>query len=166
MKEFATYEAANELFRGAAFSGEDNNIFIAYTDPTKSTLVYGMFGAVGAVGAALLGGLSDGTNGGFDGLLINPTSRGLGLIPLNTKGVAMTINPEKMFADVSKFTFVGNENIESIILKNYNIFNSKVKKLKIKIRNSQTLHLMVNVKEKKIPYHEENFAAFMEKYKK
>lgn len=166
MKEFATYEAALELFRKVNCAEGENHIFLAYKDTTKEGMKYGMLGGVGAVGAALISSMADGTKNTFDGLLINPTPMGLGVIPLDNKGISMTANPSKMEADTSRFTFLDNNNIESIVLKNFNIFNSKVKKLKIKVRGGQTLHLMVRVSEKLLPYQEKNFAVFMKKYQK
>ena len=62
--------------------------------------------------------------------------------------------------------FINNENIESISIKNFNIFTKNTKKLAIKLKNGTDIRLMARVSEKLIPYQQENFAKFMSRYGK
>ena len=43
-------------------------------------------------------------------------------------GVMLTLTPAKLKADTSSYFFVSNEQIESIVVKSFNIFNSSTKK--------------------------------------
>ena len=126
MEEFNTIETAMELFRRVNGLGVNNCIFICFTDTSSEAMKYGAFGAVGgAVGAiaAFSSGAVDGMNKKSDGYLINWTENGLGIIPLNANGVMLTLTPAKLQADLSSYFFVSNNQIQSIIVKNFNIFN-------------------------------------------
>lgn len=69
----------------------------------------------------------------------------------------MELNIENRF-------WIKNEDIQDIIIKNFNIFNSTTKSMKIIVKGGQAIYLLVNIKEKSIPYQAENFAKFMKKY--
>ena len=101
-----------------------------------------------------------------DGYLINWTEKGLGIIPLDATAVMLTLTPAKLKADTSSYFFVNNEQIESIVVKNFNIFNSSTKRVIIALKNKQKLHLMSRLNEKLIPYQNENLSKFAERYKK
>lgn len=111
-----------------------NCYFIGYRDTTKEGIQYGLLGGVvGGVVGATLSALVSGTLSGmekYDGYIFNYTEDGLGIIPMNYKGVMLIANPSKMVPDLEKAAFVKNEGIESIVAKNFNIFNSKVKRLR------------------------------------
>ena len=120
--------------------------------------------SAGAIGAAINGTL-EGIDK-HDGYLLNSTEEGIAIIPMDYKGVMMTINPSKMVPVLEKAVFVSNEGIESIVAKNYNIFNSKVKTVNMVFKDETKLCLIVKAVEKDIPYHQDNFNKFFEKYKK
>ncbi len=166
--DFKTNEGVMEIFRNLNGLGTENCIFVAFKDTTKQGMKYGALGgAVGgaiAAAAAFSSGVIEGLEG-FDGLLINQTESGLGIIPLKNKGIQLMLNPDKMEAQIDKYSFIPNENIEEIIVKNFNIFNKKAQKIKLKI-GGKTLDLMARINEKTIPYQEANFTKFMNKYKK
>ena len=171
MNDFKTFDGAFELFRGVGSVGNENCIFVTYKDTGRDGMKYGLMGALGgAAGGAIAGaasfmnGMADGLNKNFDGLLINQTENGLGIIPLTTDGIALTISPAKLHPNVSDFVFIPNEGIEEIKVKGLPL-NKNIKKLKIKIRDFKTLHLTFNRKEKSVPYQEENTALFIEKNK-
>ena len=177
MEEFDTKERAEELFRNVNGLGEKNCIFICFLDTNREGLKYGALGALGGVvGGAVVGaaagaaafssGVVDGMNRKSDGYLINWTEKGLGIIPLDATAVMLTLNPAKLKADTSSYFFVNNEQIESIVVKNFNIFNSSTKKVIIALKNNQKLHLMARLNEKLIPYQNENLSKFAERYKK
>jgi hypothetical protein len=50
--------------------------------------------------------------------------------------------------------------------KNFNFLNSRVQNIYFTFQDDKKLIFAANVKEKFLPYHEENFAVFMQKYKK
>lgn len=54
----------------------------------------------------------------------------------------LTLTPAKLKADTSSYFFVSNKQIESVVVKNFNIFNSSTKKVIIALKNNQKLHLM------------------------
>lgn len=150
---------------------------MSFKDTTREGMKYGLIGgagaAAGAVGAAIAASaVAAGTSQNFnslsqyDGLLINANEYGLGIIPLVSKGVQMFLNPAKLEAKPEGFVFFNYQNIEEIKVKNFNIFNKKVQTLKIKVFGAKMLHLTVRIKEKLIPYQEQNFTVFMNRYKK
>lgn len=173
MEEFNTKEKVEELFESVNGLGENNCIFLCFIDTNREGLKYGTLGALGGVvGGAIAGavafssGVVDGMNRKSDGYLINWIENGLGIIPLDATGVMLTLTPAKLKADTSSYFFVSNEQIESVVVKNFNIFNSSTKKVIIALKNNQKLHLMARLNEKLIPYQNENLSKFAEKYKK
>ena len=166
--DFKTLEGAMEIFKSLNCIGNENCIFVTFKDTNREGLKYG---ALGAVGGAIAGAAASFSNGmlegiqGFDGMLINLTEAGLAIIPLSQKGVKWTMNIEKMEPQLDRFVFVANENIESIIIKNFSFLNKKTKKVKIKLKDGMVLHQLARVAEKSIPYQEGNFSRFMDKCK-
>ena len=163
--KFNTLEEATELFRGVNGLGNDNCIFTIYKDPNVDAAQYAMFGAVGA---AISAGLAGGMQGGLEkeqALLVNQTESGLGIIPLKSKA-QMVINISKMEPQLDRFVFIPNEKIESVVIKNFNVFNKKLQKVQIQINGMNLLREVGKVKDKDIEYQEANFARFMSRYKK
>lgn len=161
---FNTNEGAMELFRSVNCLGSDNCIFTIYKDPNVDAAKYAMFGAVGAIAA----GLANGMQGGLEkeqALLVNQTESGLGIIPLKSKA-QMVINVSKMEPQLDKFIFIPNEKVESVVIKNFNVFNKKLQKVQIQINGMNLLREVGKVKDKDIEYQEANFARFMSRYKK
>lgn len=164
---FKTYEEALDLFRKVNCIGDDNCIFVTYKDPNINSTKYALFGAVGgAIGAmaAFTNGMVEGLEG-CDGLLINQTENGLGLIPLLSKGMQMVVNVSKMEPQLDRFVFVPNNAIESIEIKNFNFLNKKLQKVTIKINGLKPLYHVAKVSDKDIEYQEQNFTKFMNKCK-
>ena len=168
MEEFATLEKAYGLFQSINCVGNENCIFTTFKNTNREGIKYGAMGAVGGLIGAAIGAAAQGNSitGDYDGFLINCTENGLGLIPLNNKGVALTLTPSKMVANPQNATFIAYNNIDRILVKNFNIFNSKVKTVNITIKNAGTLYLLGHVTEKLIPYQETEFAKFIAKYQK
>lgn len=162
--DFKTIEGAMEIFRNLNCIGNDNCIFVTFKDTNREGFKYGALGAVGgaiAGAAAFSNGMLNGIEG-FDGLLINCTELGLGIVPLKSNGVQLVLKIEKMEPQLDRFVFISNENIDSIIIKNFSFLNKKTQKVKIKIKGGKTLHQLARKVEKTIPYQEENFAKFMD----
>ena len=173
MEEFNTIESAEELFRSVDGLGENNCIFTCIMDTNREGLKYGAMGAIGgAIGGAIAGaaafsqGMIDGMNRKSDGYLINWTEKGLGIIPLDAKGIMLTLTVSKMKADTSSYFFISNDQIQSIVVKNFNIFNSGTKRVSITLTNNAKLHLLSRVNEKQIPYQSQNLTKFAERFKK
>lgn len=75
------------------------------------------------------------------------------------------IKPENMIPQLDKFILIDNDNIESVKIKKLGFISPVAKTVDIKIKNDENFNLVVRNKEKLIPYHEENFAKFIEIYK-
>ena len=166
--DFKTIEGAMEIFRNLNCIGNDNCIFVTFKDTNREGFKYG---ALGAVGGAIAGAAASFSNGmlagiqGFDGMLINLTETGLGIIPLKSKKIQLTLKIDNMEPLLDRFVFISNENIDSIIIKNFSFLNKKTKKVKIKLKDGMVLHQLARVAEKSIPYQEGNFSRFMDKCK-
>ncbi len=167
--DFKTSNGVMEIFRSLNCIGNENCFFLAFKDTTKQGMKYGALGGAlgGAIGGAIAAGIAGMAEGldGFDALLINQTESGLGIVPLKAKGVQLVLSPEKLELQLERYSFVPNENIEEIIVKNFNIFNKKAQKIILKI-GGKKFNLFARINEKTIPYQEENFTKFMNKYKK
>ena len=157
MEEFATLEKVKELFEKVDFIGEENCFIYALTNtqkPAPSGLLGGMVAGMEAAQK----------NRGWSGYLINKTEKGIGLIPLKSKST-FVIKPENMIPQLDKFILIDNGNIESVKIKKLGFISPVAKTVDIKIKNDEDFNLVVRNKEKLIPYHEENFAKFIEIYK-
>ena len=79
-------------------------------------------------------------------------------------GVPMMYHIDKMDVLLDSFTFIKNENIKSIIISKYALFNKGKKRITIKLNDGMTHYLFANVDEKLIPYHNDNFLKFTSKF--
>ena len=164
---FKTLEGAMEIFKSLNCIGNENCIIVTFKDTNREGFKYGALGAVGGVvgaAASFSNGMLEGIQG-FDGMLINLTETGLGIIPLKSKKIQLTLKIDNMEPLLDRFVFVANENIESIIIKNFSFLNKKTKKVKIKLKDGMVLHQLARVVEKSIPYQEGNFFFFFFKCK-
>ncbi len=144
MEEFNTLEKVIELFKGVNGYGEDNAIFIAYTDINRG---------------------GGGMNYPFDGLLINQTEKGIGMFFLQQPGVVLTQNVSKMKLDKEHYVFIPKQNIVNITIKNYALLNSKIKSIIIDVNDGRSYRLFAKLNEKVIPYQTENFTRFINNQK-
>ena len=166
--DFKTNDGVINIFRSLNCIGTHNCYFVTFKDTNSEAFKYGAMGAVGgALGAvaAFTQGMVEGMQN-YDGLLINQTELGLGIVPLVTQGIQLMLNPDKMVAEPNRFFFIPNEYIASIIVKKFNIFNKKTQKVRIKLTDGSEFKLLAHISEKNIPYQESNFANFMSKYSK
>lgn len=146
MEEFNSLEKVKELFSKANCIGNENCYFVAYKDVAKNS------------------GMVKGMEYPYDALLINQTENGLGIYYLNQKGIPFSYNLAKMHVDENTYFFIKNEEIKSIEIKKWALLNSKTKKVIIKLNNGKIHQLYANINEKLLPYQNENFAKFIEKY--
>ena len=147
MEEFNTIEKAIELFKTVNGYKNNNNIFVAYKDMQKSNGVVG------------------GMEYPFEGLLINQTEDGIGMFYLKQPGLVLTQNINKMILQKDKYIFISNDNIKNIVIKNYAILNSKVKRITIDTNDGKSYKLFAKLNEKTIPYQTINFTRFIESKK-
>lgn len=148
MEEFSTLEKVKELFNKVNCVGSENCYFVAYKDAAKNT------------------GMVNGMEYPYDAMLINRTENGFGMFYLKQAGIPFTYNLAKMNVVEDSYFFVTDEDIKSVTVKNWALLNSKTKKVVIKLNNGKVHQLYANINEKLLPYQNENFTKFLEKYSK
>ena len=143
MEEFNTLEKVIDLFKNENGYGEENTIFVAYKDLQKS------------------GGMVNGMGYPYDGLLMNQTEKGIGMFFLQQSGMVLTQSVAKMSLDKEHYVFIPKQDIKKITIKNYALFNSKVKRISIDVNDGRSYKLFARLNEKTIPYQEENLTKFI-----
>ncbi len=149
MEEFNTIEKVEELFKSIDGLGSNNLFFVASQDKQK-------------VSGALAG-----MEYPYDGLLINDSEKGIAMFYLKAGALSGLIGlskPSKMTLDKDNHIFIPESDIEGVVIKNFALLNSKVKRIEINTLDGKSHKLYAAVDEKDFPYHNENFAKFMEKY--
>lgn len=160
MNEFNTIEGIRELFEKVNCIGEDNCFFYSIRNMRSAKV-----GATGGLVGGMMAGMKAAENNrAWDGYLINQTEKGIGLIPLKSTK-SLYIKLENMVVQLDQFMFIENNNISSVKIKKLNLFSPVAKTVDIKLKNDADFKLIVRNKEKQLPYHEENFAKFISKYK-
>lgn len=152
MEKFNTLEKVKELFRNVGCEGNENCYFVTSKNYAKAK-------------SGVVGGMEY----PYSGLLINATEKGLGIFYLNpekTSDIFFKVDISKLKITENSYFFIPNENIKEIKVKKFSIFNSKVKSITIKTNDKKTHQLLANLNESLIPYHNENFAKFADKYEK
>lgn len=148
MEEFNTIEKVIELFKQTNCYGNENNIFVVYKDLQKSN------------------GMVSGMEYPYEGLIINETERYLAMIPLKQGGLVLTQSVKKMQIDKTRsIIIIPKEDIISITIKNYALFNSSAKRISIKTRDNKNYLLYAKINEKDLPYQKDNFTKFIESHK-
>lgn len=148
METFNTLDKVKELFKNVNCIGNENCYFAAYKDPAKNL------------------GMVKGMEYPYDALLINQTEDGFGIFYLRQNGVSFTYSFSNMSVVDDSFFFIKNEDVKSISIKNWSFLNSKTKRVVIRLNNRKIHQLYANINEKLLPYHNENFSKFVEKYSK
>lgn len=168
--DFLTNEQAYSLFELVEGLGAQNNYFVAMRDTAKDGVAYGVAGGAGAIAGAIAANAMNKKNAfanlAFDGLLINDTDAGFGIIPLVNKGMVLSFNPSKMTAKPNRYFFIPNESIKEVIVKNYNILNSKVKRFEVKLTDGTKISVLLRVNEKDVAYQTNAVEKLMTKYGK
>ena len=167
MNDFKIYEHAKEMFAQNGQSENEDCIFVAIKDTNSEGLKSGLSGTMGIVGGVIADSIraADALNNiAYDALLINQNKSGIGIIPLWTKGVSLTSNLAKMEAKIDNYFFIPSHSIKEIIIKNFNIFNRKVKRLKFIFNDESKIQVLVRMNEKLIPYQCKNFTIFMNRF--
>ena len=160
MEEFNTIDKCLELFKSVNCIGEENLIFFAYKDAAKAAGPATMFGAAGG----LVGGMVNGMEYPYDGLLINKTENGIGMFIVKQPGIPLTYKLEKMELQKDQFIFYKNEDIKEIKVKKFALLNNKKKSIFITTNDKKKYVLCADVNEARLPYHNDNFSKFTQKY--
>lgn len=170
MGDFKTLDGAMELFDQVKGLGNSNNIFMTLKNTTRESMKYGIAGGMAAgigVGILVTGKAETIFGNNFDALLVNQTENGLGFIPMHSKKIVLnTVKVQNLEPDLEEYAFIPNDAIKEIKVKNFSILNKKIQTVKIKVGDKNTLHLIARKQEKMLPYQEDNFAKFMDQYKK
>ena len=149
MEEFNTIEKVRALFESVNGCGSENLFFVTCQDKQN------------------VSGMAAGMEYPYDGLLINATEQGIGMFYLKAgpmSGLFTLANPAKMTLDRENYVFIPSSNIAGIKVKNFALLNSKTKRIEINTLDGKSHKLYAKVDEKDFPYHQQNFAAFIEKY--
>ncbi len=148
MEEYNTLEKVKELFANVNCVGKENHYFALMKDTRKYS------------------GMVSGMEYPYFALLINQTEDGIGYFHLVQPKLSLKILLEKLVIDKASFTFLKNEDIVSVSVKKFGPFDSKRKSIVIKTKDKKTHYLYTKIEDDTLPYHNENFAAFMAKYSK
>lgn len=151
MFEFETLEGAMACFSQVGYVGQNNCIFYATTFVS---------------GGGFVGGMQQAQNGrAWAGYLINANENGFGILPLDRTQHKLRVLIEDLTPRYDEFTYISYQQLAEVRIKRVGL-NSKVKHVVIKIANAPQYDLTVMAKEKKLAYHEANFAKFCEFYSK
>lgn len=148
MEEFNSIEKVKGLFEGVNCTGNENCYFVAYKDSAKNA------------------GMVKGMEYPYEALLINQTENGLGVFYISQPGLVLTQNLAKMELVKDSYFFIKNEDVKEITVKNWALLNSKIKRIEIKLNDGKTHKLYAKLNENLLPYQNENFTKFVEKYSK
>lgn len=170
MNDFRTIEGATALFQAHNAIDQQNCIFVATKDTNAGVTPFAVTtGALGGLGAGMVVGAQ--TAGAFDGdykgILINATERGLHMIALQGKGgMMMRVNADNLEVVPNSYMFLDYSQIKSVEIKNFTFVRKDVQKVRIAFGEDYKLYLLADIRDKNIPYQEQNFAVFMARYKK
>ncbi|MCR5147111.1 MAG: hypothetical protein K6B70_07235 [Clostridia bacterium] len=162
MEQFNTIDGVKKLFESINCIGKENCFFVGYIDIQTSVSLGSLFG--GATGAFAAGMAAGAARRELSGYIINQMENGIALIPLRTEGIGFNI--KKMVPNINLYTFFAQCEIKNIKIKRANLISAVSKKVVIELNDGNKYNLIVNLKEKYLPYQQDNFAKFMKKYKK
>lgn len=148
MEEFNTLEKVQKLFEEKNCIGKENNYMVLMKDTRKYS------------------GMVAGMEYPYFALLINQTEDGIGYFHLVQPKFSLRILLKDLVVDKNSFTFLKNEDIVSIKVKKFGPFDNKRKSIAIKTKDRKTHYLYAKVEDNILPYHNENFAKFIEKNSK
>lgn len=178
ISDFKTLDGVINLFKSVNCFGQDNCIIVTFKDmnvhTTRTGVMTGAFGILGSAASSIAEDIerSDKDNminnslgiDDFDGLILNKTESGLGIIPLINQGSKLITKLDNYVPNINKFVFVNNNYIESINVKKLTMFSSKCQRLTIRIQGGVEFNLTANMTEKQIPYQSEYMTKFVNMY--
>lgn len=146
MEEFNTLEKVQKLFEEKNCIGKENNYMVLMQDTRKYS------------------GMVAGMEYPYFALLINQTEDGIGYFYLVQPKLSLKVLLEKLVVNKDSFNFIKNEDILSISVKKFALFDNKRKSIVIKTKDKKTHYLYAKIEDNTLPYHNNNFANFLEKY--
>lgn len=146
MEEFNTLEKVQALFEEKNCIGKENHYVALMKDLRKYS------------------GMVSGMEYPYYALLMNQTEDGIGFFHLVQPKLSLKILLEKLVVNKESFTFLKNEDIVSVKVKKYALFDSKRKSIVVKTKDKKIHYLYTKIEDNTLPYHNENFAKFLEKY--
>jgi len=169
---YTTIEGAWEIFRSLGCLYNENCIFIATKDVNKDvsakSILFG--GAVGSFANGMVRGMEQSEKlkeaASATIWLINHTERGIGIVPLKPIGIQLIAKFDKCEPQLDKFVFVPFESISSITVKDYALLNKKTQSIQLAFPDGTKLNWAARIVIPEIPYQQQNFTFFMNKYKK
>lgn len=164
--DFQTYAQAYALFEMVKGLRDRNNIFVVMKDASRDGVGLRGAGIVGAMIGSAIEKKDAFSNLAYDGLLINDTEAGIGVIPIVYKKMTLTFDPTKMTAKPNRYFFIPKEEITQVKLKNVLFMNSKRKRFVLKFRNNKKVSLLLSTKDKAISYQEQEVERLIAKYEK
>ena len=153
---FSTIQGVYELFRSVNCVGQNNCFFAAYINISTGPL---LGGAVGG----MIAGMEAAQKYQCDGYLINQTERGLALIPLNSSS-SLNKSMKNMQPNLQGTVFIDQSYIQSVTIKRANLISMVSKNVKIRLTTGFEYDLIINNKEKLLPYQESEFSRFVSMY--
>lgn len=152
MDEYNTLEKVKELFESVNCVGAENCYFALMKDSAKYS------------------GFLDGMEYPYTALLINQTESGIGFFHLIQPNLSLRtlalVHLKDLVVNRKSFTFLKNEDIKSITVRNFALLNKKAKSVTIKTKDKKTHYLCAKLEDDTLPYHNENFRRFVERYSK
>ena len=148
MEEFNTLEKVKKIFEEKNCIGKENNYFVLMKDYRKYS---------GAI---------SGMNYPFEALLINQTEDGIGFFYLVQSKISLKVDLKSLVVNKDSFTFLKNDFIASIEVKKFALLNKKLKSVVIKTIDRKKYYLYAKINDDTLPYQNENFSKFIEKYSK
>ncbi len=149
MEKFNTLEKVQKLFESLGCESKENCYFVTFKDNSRAK-------------SGLVGGMEY----PYDGVLINKTEKGFGILFLRyEKMPLLKADISKMIIPENAYQFIPNEEISKVTVKKHSPLSSKVKSIVIKTVDRKHC-LVANVNEPLIPYHNENLAKFASQYEK
>ncbi|MBO4601375.1 MAG: hypothetical protein J5634_04005 [Bacilli bacterium] len=145
MDEFNTIDKVKKLFKDKGL--DDSGIYLALLKDFRK-----------------YSGMVAGMDYPYGGLLLNIRDDGVGYFYLNQPKFSLKVTLEKLVVDKDSYTFLSNDNIASIQVKNFALLNKKRKELIIKTKDKKTHYVFGAVEDSTLPYHNENMAKLIDKY--
>lgn len=174
MANFDEYNEALEIFKQVDCIGEkDNWIFGGFIDKSKSSIIATStigrytFGAAGYMAGYEIGRERDlkiSKINDYFALLFNVTENGIGIMPLDGKG--LSINPKKLKPVYDGYVFYNYQEISEISVRNFWKIRKGIKRITIELADKRKLYFFVHMVERFLPYQKENMKKFVEKYQK
>ena len=174
MANFDRYIDALEIFKQVNCVGvKDNWIVGGFIDKSKSAIIPSTtigrtaFGSAGYMAGYEIGRQKDisiSKVNGYFALLFNFTENGVGIIPLDGKG--LSLNPKKLVPVYDSFVFYSYQEISEISVKDFAGIRKGIKNVSISLVDNRKLYFFIHMVEKNLPYQEVNMKKIVERFQR